>query len=139
MWWQVLQYLKYKTSAIYFALTPFNLAPCLIIPEIRVSNDDLKLLDSKFARFCLLPKIHKRLHDVLYRVDQLFQTAAFTLRIYLHFWTTIFNHLLRGLNLILGTLIIFLNKMNKIGKLPEEVILCTHQFLDTTSSHPYHC
>ena len=45
-------------------LTYFNLAPCLIIPEIRVSNDDLKLLDRKSARFCLLPKIHKRLHDV---------------------------------------------------------------------------
>ena len=61
--------------------------------------------DLKFARFYLLPKIHKRLQT--YRVDKLFQTAAFTLRIYLHFWTTICNHLFRGLNPILRTLIIF--------------------------------
>ena len=58
--------------------------------------------DPKFARFNLLPKIHKCLHDV--PVDQLFQTAALTLRIYLYFWTTICKHLLRGLNLILRTL-----------------------------------
>ena len=58
--------------------------------------------DPTSARFCLLPKIHKRLlaRADQYRADQLFQTAAFTLRIYLHFWTTICNHLLRGLNLI---------------------------------------
>ena len=31
-----------------------------------------------------------------------------------------------------------LNMVNKIGKLPKEAILCTHQFLDPTSSHPYH-
>ena len=35
-----------------------------------------------------------------YRVDQLFQTADFILKIYLHFWTTICKHLLRRLNLI---------------------------------------
>ena len=38
---------------------------------------------------------------------QLFQTVAFTLRIYLHFWTTNCNYLLRGLNLMLKILIIF--------------------------------
>ena len=42
-----------------------------------------------------------------YQVDQLFQTAAFTLRTYLHFRATICNHLLRGLNLILRTVMIF--------------------------------
>ena len=52
--------------------------------------------DPKFARFYMT-----------YRVDRLFQTAAFTMRIYLHFWTTICNHLLRELNHILRRLIIF--------------------------------
>ena len=42
-----------------------------------------------------------------YQLEKLFQTAAFTRKIYLHFWTTISNYLLRGLNLILRTLIIF--------------------------------
>ena len=72
-----------------------------------LSSDTLNYFltkDPKCARFYLLPKIHRRLHDV--QVDQLFQTAAFTLRIFVHFWTTICNHLLRGLNLILKTLII---------------------------------
>ena len=51
-----------------------------------LSSDTLNYFfvkDPKFARFYVLPKIHKRLHDV--PVDQLFQTAVFTLRIYLHF------------------------------------------------------
>ena len=68
-----------------------------------LSSDTLNYFlvkDPKFARFYLLPKIYKRLHDVPGR-------PAFTLRIYRHFWTTICNHLLRGLNLILRTLIIF--------------------------------
>ena len=42
-----------------------------------------------------------------YRVNQLFLTAAFTLSIYLHFKTTICNHLPRGLNRILRTLTFF--------------------------------
>ena len=67
-----------------------------------------------------------------YWVDQLFQTTAFTQRIYLHFWTLIFNHLLRGLNLIKDAYH-FLNKINKIGKLPEEVILCT---MDVVGLYP---
>ena len=57
------------------------------------------------SRFYLLPKIHKRLHDVPCR--PVISNCGFTLRIYLHFWITICNHLLRGLNLILRTLIIF--------------------------------
>ena len=44
---------------------------------------------------------------MMYQVVQLFQTPAFTLGIYLHFWTPICSHLVRGLNLISRTLIIF--------------------------------
>ena len=54
-----------------------------------------------------------------YWIDQFFQTAALTLRIYLHFWTTTCNHLLRGLNIIIKDTNHFLNKIRKIGKLLE--------------------
>ena len=43
--------------------------------------------DPKFAGSIFYRKYIKAY--MMYQVDQLFQTAAFTLRIYLHFWTTI--------------------------------------------------
>ena len=64
----------------------------------------LVVKDPKSATLYLLPKIYKCLHDV---PGRLFQTAIFTLRIYFHFWTTICNHLFRGLNVLLRTLTIF--------------------------------
>ena len=97
-----------------------------------LSSDTLNYFlveDPKFARFYLLPKIHKRLHDV--PLDQLFQTTAFTLRIYLHLWTTICNYLLRRLNL--KDTNHFLNKIKKTGKFPEGAILCT---MDVVGLYP---
>ena len=77
---------------------------CVMICLVTTSNIFLlkipNLLDSIFYQ--------KFINTYMtYRVDQLFQTASFTLIIYLHFWTTVCNHLLRVLNLILRTLIIF--------------------------------
>ena len=73
-----------------------------------LSSDNLNYFlvkDPKIARFYLLSKIHKRLHDLPSRT--VISNCSFTLRIYIHFWTTICNHLLRGLNPISRTLIIF--------------------------------
>ena len=118
-------------------LTYFNLVSCLIIPEIRVSNDDVKLLDPKFARFCLLPKIHKRLHDVPDRT--VISNCSFCTENISSFLDYHFQSLAQGVKSHIKDTNHFLNMTNKIGKLPEEAILCTHQFLDPTSSHPYHC
>ena len=43
--------------------------------------------------------IYIYIHEIDQLVDQLFQTAAFTLKIYFLFWTTICNLLPRGLRL----------------------------------------
>ena len=72
----------------------------------------------------VLPKIH----CTMSWVDQ-FQTAGFTLTIYLHFWTTICNHLLSYIKDTNH----FLNKLKKIGKLPEGEILCT---MDVVGLYP---
>ena len=97
-----------------------------------------------------------------YRVE----TAFFTLRKYVHSWTTICNHLLRGLNPI--SLKVFIDQVNMFhptikftaenseeevnfldlniklidGELKTDLFVKptdTHQSLDSTSSHPYHC
>ena len=68
-----------------------------------------------------------------YQLNQSFQTAAFTLKVYLHFWT-IWNHLLRGLNFILRTLIIFLIKMKRLDSYQRKwfFVLWTLFFLTPT-------
>ena len=67
----------------------------------------LLVKNPKIDWFYLLPKLRKLLQNFLQ--DQLVKTADFTLKLYLHFWTTICNHLLKklGLNLILSMAIIF--------------------------------
>ena len=60
----------------------------------------------KFARFYLLPKIHKRLHDVPGR-SVISNCSFYTENISSFLDYTICKHLLRGLNFILRTLIIF--------------------------------
>ena len=51
----------------------------------------------------------------------------------LDFWTAIYNQLPKGLNCILRTLTIFLNKIKKIDKLPEGAIFCT---MDVAGLYP---
>ena len=79
--------------------------------------------DPKFARFCLLPKIHKRLHDVPGRpvisncgyytenissfLDYHLQTLAQKVKSYIKDT----NH--------------FLNRLSSLGKLPQAAVLCT--------------
>ena len=62
---------------------------------------------------------------MMYKVDQLFQASAFTLKIYLLFWTTISNHLFQRVNPYINNNNHFLNKNKKIGKLQDGPILCT--------------
>ena len=89
--------------------------------------------DPKFARV-YLPKVHKLLHEVL--VDQLLQTAAFTLRIssFLDYhlqppdqrvksYTKDTNH--------------FLNKIKMIGKLQKGAILCTMNVVGLYTNIPH--
>ena len=73
---------------------------CLVTPSIIFLLKIPNLLDSMFYQKFINA-------NMTCRFDQLFPTGAFTLRIHLHFWTNICNHLLSGLNLILRTLIIF--------------------------------
>ena len=92
----------------------------------------LSVKDPKFARFYLLPKIHKRLHDVPGR-SVISNCSFYTENISSFLDYTICKHLLRGLNFILRTLIIFQNKIKKIAKLPEGKILCT---MDVVGLYP---
>ena len=55
---------------------------------------------------------------MMYRVDQLFKIVAFTLKIYLHFLAQRVKSFIMDTNY-------FLNKIKKIGKLSEGVILWT--------------
>ena len=118
-------------------MTYFNLAPFLVILEIIASNDDLKLLDSKIARFCLLPKIHKRLHDVLGRT--VIWNYGFCTENISSFLDYYFQSLAQRIKSYIKDTNHFLNKTNKIENLPKEVILCTHQFLGPTFSHRCQC
>ena len=109
----------------------------MIIPEIRVSNDDLKLLDPKFARFCLLPKIHKRLHDV--PGTPVISNCGFYTENISSFLDYHLQPLAQRVKSYIKDTNHFLNKTNKIGKLPKEAILYLYlSVLDPTSSHPYH-
>ena len=60
-----------------------------------------------------------------YRVDQLFQTVAFTLRIYFHFLDHHLQLRAQRVKSYVKNTNHFLNKIKKIGKLPERSILCT--------------
>ena len=91
--------------------------------------------DQKFARFYFLTKIHKHLHDVTGRpaisncglytgnissfLDQHLQTMSQRVKSY----TKDISH--------------FLNKIKKIGKLPERAILCTMDFAGLYPNVPH--
>ena len=91
--------------------------------------------DQQFARFYFLTKIHKHLHDVTGRtaisncgfytenissfLDQHLQRMSQRVKSY----TKDINH--------------FLNKIKKIGKLPERAILCTMDFAGLYPNVPH--
>ena len=56
----------------------------------RDNLDYFIMKDPKFARFYLLPKIYKRLHNS--QVDQHYLIVVTILKIFPHFWTIIYNH-----------------------------------------------
>ena len=58
--------------------------------DLKRDNLDYFIMkDTKFARFYLLPKIHKRLHNV---PDRPVVVVVTILKIFPHFWTIIYSH-----------------------------------------------
>ena len=99
-----------------------------------LSSDTLNYFlvkDPKFARFYLLPKIHKRLHDVPGR--PVISNCGF----YTENISSFLDHHLQPLAQRVKSYIKdtnhFLNKIKKIGKLPEGAILCT---MDVVGLYP---
>ena len=96
--------------------------PNVLINTIMIASKKMRLrgdLSSDTLNYFLVKdsKYPNMLDSILYQkcinvymkfsVDQLLQTAAFTPKMCFVFWTTIWNQLLRGLNIMLSTLIIF--------------------------------
>ena len=99
-----------------------------------LSSDTLNYFlvkNPKFARFYLLPKIHKHLHDVPSR--SIISKCSF----YNENISSFLNHHLQPHAQRVKSYIKetnhFLNKMKKVGKLPDEAILCT---MDVVGPYP---
>ena len=98
-----------------------------------LSSDTLNyfLKNPKFSRFYLLPKIHKRFHDVPDR------PVISNFRFYTENISSFLDHHLQRLAQRVKSYIKdtnhFLNKIKKTGKLPEGAILCT---MDVVGLYP---
>ena len=99
-----------------------------------LSSDTLNYFlvkDPKFARFYLLPKIHKRLHDVPGR--PVISNCGFSTENTSSFLDHHLQPLAQRVKSYIKDTNHFLNKIKKIGKLPEGAILCT---MDVVGLYP---
>ena len=99
-----------------------------------LSSDTLNYFfvkDPKFARFYLLPKIHKRLHDVPGR--PVISNCGFYTENISSFLDYHLQPLAHRVKSYIKDTNHFLNKIRKIGKLPEGAILCT---MDVVGLYP---
>ena len=87
--------------------------------------------DPKFARFYLLPKIHKSLHDVPGR-PVILNCSLYTENI-ASFLDYHMQLLAQGVKSYIKDINSFINKIKKTGKLPEWAILCT---MDVVGLYP---
>ena len=99
-----------------------------------LSNDTLNYFfvdDPKFTRFYLLPKIHKRLHNVPGR--PLISNCGFYTENISSFLDYHLRPLVQKVKSYIKDTIHFLNKIKKLGSLPDGAILCT---MDTVGLYP---
>ena len=87
--------------------------------------------DPKFSRFYLLPKIHKRLHDVPGR--PVISNCGFYSENMSSFLDYHFQLLSQRVKFYIKDTNHFLNKIKKTGKLPEGAILCN---MDVVGLYP---
>ena len=99
-----------------------------------LSNDTLNYFfvdDPKFSRFYLLPKIHKRLHNVPGR--PVISNCGFYTENISSFLDYHLQPLVQKVKSYIKDTIHFLNKIKKLGSLPDGAILCT---IDAVGLYP---
>ena len=99
-----------------------------------LSSDTLNYFlvkDPKFTRLYLLPKIHKRLHDLPGR--PVISNCSFYTENISSFLDHHLQPLVQRVKSYIKDTNHFLNKIKKIGKLPEGAILCT---MDVVGLYP---
>ena len=99
-----------------------------------MSSDNLNYFlvkGPKFPRFYLLPKIHKRLHDV--PGQPVISNCGFYTENISSFYDYHLQPFAQRVKSYIKDTDLLLNKMKKIGKLPEGAILCT---MDVVGLYP---
>ena len=103
-----------------------------------LSNDTLSYFaveDPKFPRFYLLPKIHKRLHNVPGR--PVIPNCSFYTENISSFLDYHLQPLAQKVKSYIKNTNYFLNKIKELGSLPDRAILCTMDVVDLYPNIPH--
>ena len=107
------------------------------LEKIRLRGDLLKdtldyfvVKDPKFVRFCLLPKIHKRLHNVIANCGYYTENISSILDYYMQPLVQKVKSYIKDTNY-------FLSKLKSLGKLPQGAILCTIDVVGLSPNIPH--